>query len=162
MCKGLFNVDILANYLHHLNKRITPIKLQKGLYFLFAYYGAFHCSDDREGICEGYQEEAKYLFEAEFEAWQYGPVIPDVYSKFKNKSYGDDAAVKFAIEEVGKHPEVKLFIDELFEQINSVSDFNLVDRSHDDLVWKNAYEKGSSTVMGNEEIVSEYKQKGFI
>jgi len=48
--------------------RITPLKLQKLLYLLYGYYAA---------------ETDSYLFKDAFEAWEFGPVVRDVYIQFK-------------------------------------------------------------------------------
>ena len=42
--------------------------------------------------------------------------------------------------------------------IMNKSDFALVDRSHEDRVWKNAIEQGNSTPMKKEDIENEYKE----
>ena len=38
------------------------------------------------------------------------------------------------------------------------SDFALVDRTHEDKVWKEAISKGKSTEMKKEDIASEYRE----
>jgi len=58
------------------NKPITPLKLQKLLFFLHKKY---------------LQLTNKPLFEESFEAWQYGPVLPSIYNVFQPyKSNGID------------------------------------------------------------------------
>jgi len=52
-------------------QEISPMKLQKLLYFVYKRY---------------LQETGLSLFEEDFEVWQYGPVVPSVYHKFS--SYG--------------------------------------------------------------------------
>lgn len=42
----------------------------------------------------------------------------------------------------------------LFEQIDTVNDFGLVDRSHQDDVWKEAYKK--SRIIDKDLIIKEY------
>lgn len=157
--KGIFNVHVLASYLYSKNPHISPLKLQKSLYFLFAYFGAFYSEEViGEGISEGVALQSKVLFNANFEAWQYGPVIKEVYTEDKyGEGYSTPEKISHAVLEVEKEPEVKKFIDEMFEQFDAVSDFKLVDRSHQDLAWQNAYKKGQSSVMDNEEIIREYR-----
>jgi uncharacterized phage-associated protein len=155
----LFDVDIVAAYLHKLNSNISPIKLQKGLYFLFAYHGAVYARKEENGVFEGNLESNSLLFDAKFEAWQYGPVIQSVYSKHKNSVYSDHELIKVATNKINEFPEAKKFIDELFSQINQVSDFKLVDRSHEDNSWREAFKQGQSTIMDNDSIVNEYATK---
>jgi uncharacterized phage-associated protein len=155
----LFSVNTMAKYLYSLNKNLSPLKLQKSLYFLFAYYGALYSKQNEEGVFEGSLNTPKYLFDADFEAWKYGPVIRDVYFGNKDGVYNsDDEGIKLAVDEVSENIEIKKFIDEMFEQINSVSDFGLVDRSHEDKVWQNAY-KTEGKIMNHDEIIEEYTQR---
>lgn len=150
-------VHTLARYLISLKGDISPLKLQKSLYFLFAYYGALYSKDSEDGIFEGSSDTPKYLFDAEFEAWKYGPVIKEVYFANKTGDYYNDIDIHDSIYEVEKNQEIKKFIDELFEQIYSVSDFTLVDRSHEDEVWKDAYK--NKTAMDKDKIIEEYMEK---
>ncbi len=50
------------------NVPVSPMKLQKLLYFTYKHY---------------YQTLRTPLFGERFEAWQYGPVLPSVYNEFK-------------------------------------------------------------------------------
>lgn len=157
--RAIFDVHTIARYLYSKKRDLSPLKLQKSLYFLFAYHGAVYAQDADEGTFEGTTGTPKLLFNAEFEAWQYGPVIREVYRTDKTDDYLDPDKIEEAIHRVSEEPETKKFIDELFEQIDSVSDFKLVDRSHQDSSWIKAYEHGQSTVMNNEEIIMEYAER---
>ena len=70
---------------------ISSIKLQKSLYFLFAYWGGFvnkscaNFADDRE--CQEMNKYKRYLFNDRIEAWTYGPVVPEIYKKFNSGIY---------------------------------------------------------------------------
>ena len=54
--------------------------------------------------------------------------------------------------------EISNFIDDVSEMIMNKSDFALVDRSHEDQVWKNAIAQGNSTTMKKEDIENEYRE----
>jgi uncharacterized phage-associated protein len=151
------SVHTVANYLYEKKPDISPLKLQKSLYFLYAYYGAYYAKQAEDGVFEGSVKLPKYLFNAEFEAWKYGPVIRDVYSYNKSNFYSLSHLRAPSVLEVNENLEVKKFIDELFEQIDSVSDFALVDRSHEDNVWKEAFKTDS--IMDNDEIIKEYIER---
>ena len=155
----IFDVHTVANYLYSLNDKISPLKLQKSLYFLFAYHGAMYAKQPEEGVFEGSSGSQSLLFDARFEAWKYGPVIREVYERDRSGGYGHPEYLQAAIREVESHPEIKKFIDELFEDINSVSDFKLVDRSHQDEAWREAYAQGQSTPMNHQRIIEEYAEK---
>ena len=67
------------------NVDITPMKLQKMIYFVYRDY---------------LQQTNKSLFDERFETWKYGPVLPSVYEKFKK--YGANAIRSYAVEGDGK------------------------------------------------------------
>lgn len=64
---------INAKYMEKFNKNITPIKLQKCLYFLFAYWGGFvkQGQDNPKFVEEDMSKYKKYLHNGKFEAWTY-------------------------------------------------------------------------------------------
>lgn len=154
------NADGLVRYLYSVFGNLTPIKLQKGLYFLYAYYGAIYNQDESDGVLEESFGLPNELFPPRFEAWTYGPVIREVWKKHKNgeyDSYSDESPEGLISE---KYNEVGLFIRELFAQINKVSDFSLVDRSHEDKSWKEPFEEhGNSASIDHQFIIREYKEK---
>lgn len=67
------------------NIDITPMKLQKLIYFTYQMY---------------LKETGIPLFEERFETWKYGPVISSVYTVFKK--YGANAIRQYATEPDGK------------------------------------------------------------
>ncbi|WP_179124076.1 Panacea domain-containing protein [Marinococcus halophilus] len=158
--QAIYNVHDVARYLHWLKRNkgeeLSPIKLQKGLYFLYAFYGAIYDVDAKEMESEG-SNNLSTLFDAEFEAWQYGPVIRDVYFRNKDNSY-DELSIRASVETIRQNPEAKAFIDEMFEEINSVSDFTLVDKSHEDQAWYKAF-KNNQDVIDNDYLIREYVVK---
>lgn len=152
------SVDMLISHLLYKYEELSPLKLQKSLYFLFAFYSGNYQAEEKEGISEFSYSYSypRYLFNADFEAWTYGPVIREVYNKNKNSGY---SAKKFEFDmnsTVDK--EISNFIDDVSEMIMNKSDFALVDRSHEDQVWKNAIAQGNSTTMKKEDIENEYRE----
>ena len=78
------SVHDVANYF--LAKcEMTPKKLQKILYFAYAWYLAI--------MNESKDELRIRLFDNHFEAWVHGPVCPEVYSKYKH--YGASLIEKY-------------------------------------------------------------------
>lgn len=146
-------VSYLMKHLHNP----TPLKIQKAMYFLWAFYAATYGNIDYNNASE-FSEIDKYpkeLFDADFEAWRYGPVLGDVYSKYKN----DDECIHQNVEprHIGMRGDVWSFIDDLVKQIDNVNDFCLVLRSHQDNAWRNAYQERSlHTSMSNEQIKEDY------
>lgn len=149
------NVDDLIQHLLYKYSELSPLKLQKSLYFLFSFYSGNYQNTEEEGVREISYQFPKYLFDACFEAWTYGPVIREVY--FKNKeNYYSAQEFDFGVSYVDK--EVDSFINDVSEMIMEKSDFALVDRSHEDKVWQSAFAKGKSTEMLKEDIANEYKE----
>jgi len=157
------DVDELIAYLYTKVDSLSPLKLQKGLYFLYAYYSAMYGSTRDDEETEITYNLPSELFPVEFEAWNYGPVIRSVYierkigeEKYKKMARDLDCDQLFNSND---KKEVQSFVDDLFAQINRASDFSLVDRSHEDKAWENAFSKGKSTIIPNETIINEYKIK---
>lgn len=59
--------DLTANYLLNLCEDITPLALQKALYYIQGFYYAF---------------AGDFLFVEECEAWDYGPVFPLLHNRY--------------------------------------------------------------------------------
>ncbi|KAA1042492.1 DUF4065 domain-containing protein [Macrococcus equipercicus] len=159
------SVDDLVKYLMSKYGKLSPLKLQKGLYFLFGYYGGRYGKENENSEIQ--YNLPKYLFPATFLAWDYGPVIDDVYKKNKAGIYDEFVSETNTLNEMKEFyfkdlqsKEVENFINELFSEVNTTSDFNLVDRSHEDRTWQVAYESGYNVEMNKEDIVEEYSIHG--
>ncbi len=83
---GIFSAMEFASYIKYkFNElkpnvqNISPLKLQKSLYFCFAYWGAFAYKGNKAKNEISDQKFDEYLFNDEIEAWVYGPVVPTVY-----------------------------------------------------------------------------------
>ena len=155
----------LVNYMitkyRELGKgEISPIKIQKGLYFLFAFWG----SDVRKQKNDQAQTEIdlrgfdENLFDANFEAWTYGPVDKEIYHYFKNLvDNGEISTINQTTLSV--EPIVKEYIDNLLDRIFVSNDFALVDLSHQDKCWSNVYAPMENKKIESDSIISEYAQR---
>ncbi|MCA6072353.1 MAG: hypothetical protein LE178_02255 [Endomicrobium sp.] len=139
------------------NSEISPLKLQKSLYFLFAYWEGFvRKGHNNPKLAEkDVSSYSEYLYNANIEAWVYGPVLPEVYGykDIDDLNYENIFASSSDAEE---------FVEDLLPQIFKVSDFRLVDISHADKVWKkyfNANDRKHSSSMSPKEIIEEYANK---
>lgn len=61
-------INMVINYILNRCEDITPLALQKSLYYVQGFYYAFN---------------NEFLFEEDCQAWAHGPVYPDVYFKYK-------------------------------------------------------------------------------
>lgn len=147
----------------------TPIKLQKALYFVWAFYAATYGnmnSDNSENKDSGISYP-NFLFEPNFEAWQYGPVDPDVWKNNSNDEYEStdvlcnprdfiDIKNKSVYAE-SVYKDIFSFIDDMISQVNSVNDFGLVNRSHEDSAWKDVWDGHSPHIqMDPQKIKKDY------
>ena len=127
--KSPYKAENVANYLIFLASQenqekeregITNLKLQKILYFSQAYYLA---------------KLDKPLFAEKLEAWEYGPVVPEIYRKLKR--YGS----KPIIEEEDKSnlaEEDKEILKKVWDTFGGYSASRLVDVVHAHAPWKEA------------------------
>lgn len=149
------SVDVLVNYILYKFPTISPLKLQKYLYFLFAFYAGTYPVGEEIGVKEQTYNFPNYLFKGGFEAWVYGTVIREVYQKNKNGGYQGEE-YNFGGSPIDK--EIKKFIDDIGSMVMKKSDFALVDRNHEDKSWKKAITKGKTTPISMIDIAVEYRE----
>lgn len=151
----------LVNHLFAKLEKPSSIKIQKTLYLLFAYYGATYgqlkaTSNELETV-----NYPTYLFEPNFEAWQYGPVGLDVhgaiYKKACDPSELEDKAFAEALEP-SEVRNIRLFIDNIIEQTNDTDDFTLIGRVCKDDAWVSVA-NSDDKAMDPQTIVNEYITK---
>lgn len=154
----------LYNYLKYSHKKIkgtdiSPIKVQKGLYFLFAFWGGLIMDgkSNQNEISEIINDLDSHLFNSNFEAWAYGPVDYGIYNDFKtNKNFNEEDAILF-IDELDEF--TKDYIISTTNRIFNSGDFGLVDLSHQDECWKKHFNRNihpCHNPIGGEEIINEY------
>ena len=146
-------------YKEKTGRDISAIKLQKSLYFLFAYWGGFvrKARIFKKSVEDDFSEYDEKLFDEKIEAWAYGPVVPCVYREKNLASYRNDKIFE------GKE-KIKEFIDGVINDLLDVSEFTLVEISHQDSAWKNHFNTkvgffDHNEVIPAEEIISEYARK---
>lgn len=160
--EGIMDAKELAAYICKKYKdehgeKISPVRLQKTLYFCFAYWGGFARKGKLQNASEiDTKDFSEILFDNDIEAWVYGPVIPDVYfqydkiESFENPNLFDNKNM------------VKEIIDNVIEDSYSINDFRLVDISHKDQSWIRKFdydEQYHNNKMNKEDIIDEYARK---
>lgn len=109
-------------------QEMSPKKLQKILYYAYSWGLVF--------LNEGVDDLKNTLFDAEFEAWVHGPVIPEVYSEFASYGYSD---IEKRQDTSGNLPND---VEDLLNQVlGAYGDFNgneLESITHSELPWKEA------------------------
>lgn len=132
-------IDHILYIAQNNKKKITHLQLHKIAYFAFGYL-----------IQNNYDDIAKSLYETEqFEAWLYGPVLPNVYEKFKsfnNLPILDNGKKSKCISKI---PSMNKIISNLM----SHDPFDLVYVSHKHYFWKHNKEK----ILNNHKPIYTYK-----
>lgn len=121
---------------NQLGKTISNLKLQKILYFVQAEFLVS-------------QEEP--CFKEEIEAWDFGPVVPNVYRHYK--AYGSANIPAVFDEKVCPfNREERKLADEIIGECAKYSASTLVEVTHNQSPWKKAYKKKRGSVISNESI----------
>ena len=127
----------VVTYCTKIGKPISNLQLQKILYFV------------QLNFIVNYGEVA---FEDDMEAWQHGPVIPEVYQEFMydgNKILRNYPNVENRI--CGQDKDL---IDMIVEQSIKLDPWQLVEISHKkDSPWYKVYKKGERNVIPKDIIV---------
>lgn len=104
---------------------LTNLKLQKLLYYAQGCHLAIF---------------DKPLFEESIEAWEHGPVVPEVYHQFKacgrrpiEDTFGDDVSLS---------DEAAEFLNVVLEKFGQYSASRLVGMTHQEEPWLSHYESG--------------------
>lgn len=137
----------IINYSNQKNYGVSNLKLQKLLYFVQAEFLT-------------YSENKVPCFDEEIEAWGFGPVVPHVYQAFKQYGSGNIPTITEYIEMTDTWQITKKTFDEnvikakdrkkIAEIIEGLSDYSataLVNITHNQAPWINAYEKGMNNVI---------------
>lgn len=129
------------------NIDITPMKLQKMVYFVYRDY---------------LKTTNKSLFEERFETWKYGPVLPSIYNEFKG--FGSNSIKRFATERDGKtvlivneqaSPIFKRVLDNVWDICKAYDGIYLSSITHKEgSAWRKAVEKRSQYLL-DEDIIEE-------
>lgn len=104
---------------------LTNLKLQKLLYFAWIKY---------------FEKTGKTLFDDEFEAWKYGPVVPSVYYDFWQ--YAGSTIVFAKTPSSIVDSETKEFLLSMLMEYKDCDAYDLITASHETRAWKNSYIPG--------------------
>ena len=126
---------------------VTPMKLQKLLYFLYKAYLK--------------QTNGDPLFSERFQPWKYGPVLSDVYYAFNDyranfikRYYPDADGISRYVTDAGD-PVFRLCLADTWRKYSDYSGIDLSIMTHrDDSAWTKAISRGSF-VLFDEDILHE-------
>lgn len=142
----MYSATDVAKYIilkcNKLGRTISNLKLQKILYFVQA---------------EFLVSQGNPCFRERIEAWDFGPVIPDVYHLYK--VYGSASIPRSRDEEYCPfNSEDKALADEIIEQCSKYSASTLVEITHRQSPWKTAYQQYSGAIISNESIKAFFQE----
>lgn len=128
------------------NIKITPMKLQKLLYFLYREY---------------LKETKKALFADRFEAWKYGPVLAEVYHEFSHyrdrnisQYYKDNEGKSYKISE-SADPDFTCALYKVWESYKNYTGIQLSMKTHEvGTAWRKAWAR-SDQFLNDQDIMDE-------
>ncbi len=142
--KGTYDVLDIANYFLFKAEKdeelLSNLKLQKLLYYAQGIHLAIYGTP---------------IFKEQIKAWNYGPVIPAVYGKFKEyASGGIPADPGFDPDSISE--DMREFLDEIYKIFGQFSAVRLMDITHSDQCWKDAHPNGIITHKAMEKCLKKY------
>ena len=137
------NVYSIADYFVKLGQdqedSISNMKLQKLMYYAQGYYMK--------------NNDGKKLFSNNIEAWEHGPVIRDIYTKYSNCGSMPINNVSGCYNELNK--EVINYLRAIFDLFGRYSAWALREKTHNEKPWLDSYVRGEKNII-KDELIEEY------
>ncbi|MDV2504116.1 MAG: DUF4065 domain-containing protein [bacterium] len=138
--------DYIIRSAHDSGALITNLKLQKLVYYAQAWHLAL------------FDEP---LFDDPIEAWVHGPVVPSIYSKFRNFGWNP---IGLDTDEVDLPEDLQEHIDEVIEVYGGFSGWDLERLTHSEEPWRKARgdlppDEPSSDEISHEDMKEYYRTK---
>lgn len=135
-------IEIIAEYIIAIGKEITPLALQKILYYAQGFYQAFF---------------GKFLFEEDCQAWVHGSVYVDIYEKYKDfKSANIFIDIDYDIEDIIVD-EKKEILDAIIKYFGYYNGKALEKMTHYETPWINA-RRGLLSTENSNSIIKRHKR----
>lgn len=115
---GIERIDSVINYILAKCQDITPLALQKILYYV-------------QGFCYAFTD--KFLLEEDCEAWVHGPVFRDIYYKYKD--YRFDPIGEYEVKEINIPLTEKVILDGVIKNFGCYSGKVLEAFTHEETPW---------------------------
>ena len=134
--------QIIINYTlqHDPKQTITPMKLQKLLYYIKVW-----------SLIAGTP-----LYDGEFCHWDYGPVDEEVYHQYKH--YGRQSIPVPETPALIDNPESEILLDFILTAYQPHSAYTLSAMTHQELPWLNT---ARNAIIKNSDIINYYQQHTF-
>ena len=128
-----------------------------------ARYIIFYCKENGYYISNLKLQKILYFVQAEFlvsiqipcfreniEAWDFGPVVPEVYHEYKH--FGSSNIIEDSTDIIDLSERDKVLLEGIVDECSHYSASKLVEITHNQRPWMNAYEKYCNNVISNESI----------
>ena len=122
---------------------MTPKKLQKLLYYAYAWTLALLNESDKEINFR--------LFSEPIQAWVHGPVVPSVYNEYKRFGWNEIPRVESFNDDIFSE-DVLDILNQVWEVYGSLSGNELEEISHKERPWKEARKDVPAYASSDEEI----------
>ena len=122
-------------------ENMTPLKVQKLLYYAYAWK---------------YSLQKEKIFTDQMEAWEYGPVVPDVYHELKKYGYSPINELKTDPELLSS--ELRDYLNTIWHSYGEYSATMLSDMTHDEEPWKIAH-ASDSKIITDESLAEFYSEE---
>lgn len=139
----------VANYFlslvdHDADDCISNLKLQKLCYYAQGFYMAQH--------------NGERLFNADLQAWQHGPVIPELYHKYKG--FHSDCLLPDSDFNPESIPEpVRELLDDVYQEYGQYSAWRLRDMTHEETPWRSSYNRTNNDIIPDDVMTSFFKTR---
>ncbi|HBC2029023.1 TPA: DUF4065 domain-containing protein [Clostridium perfringens] len=131
--------EYVLDYCENIVKKpITNLQLQKFLYYI---QGEF------------LKNTKKPIFDNAIEAWQYGPVIPEVYFWFNKFMSSPITGIKTSKELCLTDKEKEIIKNVISKNIN-LNPWELVEKTHNETPWMQNYVENLNLEIGIEDLKS--------
>ena len=120
---------------------ISNLKLQKILYFVQAEFLVV---------------SNRACFREEIEAWDFGPVVPEVYHEYK--CFGSSRIIDNSFDYTNITKNDRTLIEGIVDECSKYSASQLVELTHKQRPWKDAYQKYHNNIISNESIREYFKE----
>lgn len=138
-------IDLIIEYLLNQCEDVTPLALQKALYYIQGFYYAFYKT---------------FLFSEECQAWVHGPVYRDIYFRYRDYKF-DSIECNNQIDATIFSSSERAILESVIKHICCYSGKVLEKFTHSETPWLSARENLLETEPSNKVITKENIGKYF-
>ena len=115
--------DIAEVILYLSGSCVTPKKLQKLLYISYSMYLVLNNNS-------AYEKQNNRLFENNFEAWAHGPVLPQIYAKYRDYGMCPITTSLTSLEQLNLSSEIISFLGDIILIFGNYEAYKLEEFTH--------------------------------